>query len=69
MAMVLTITLKSIFFEPNFSTKGDFSMARGNGMYLNKTILNNIGGDVELVFSRTGEGTTIRLIIPAEIIH
>jgi K+-sensing histidine kinase KdpD len=47
-------------FNPNFSTKSDFEGLRGNGMYLNKQIMNNAGGDIKLI-SSTKKGTTIGL--------
>jgi len=54
---------KSIFL-PNFSTKSDDNSIRGNGMYLNKYILNTSGGDVRLV-SSSNKGTTIELSFPS----
>jgi len=54
-------------FEPNTSSKSDkLGHIRGNGMFLNKKILENFGGVVELVESEEGTGTTFRLCIPAE---
>jgi signal transduction histidine kinase len=50
-------------FEPNFSTKNSDSGIRGNGMYLNKHIIKNAGGDIKLI-SSSNKGTTIELKIP-----
>jgi len=51
---------KSIF-NPNFSTKNiDKNGVRGNGLYLNKFILNSGGGDVKLI-ETSKYGTTFEL--------
>jgi sensor histidine kinase regulating citrate/malate metabolism len=52
--------LQDKIFNPNFSTKKDFEGMRGNGMYLNKQIMNNAGGSIKLI-SSSKKGTTIRL--------
>ena len=51
-------------FKPNYSTKIDTGTIRGNGMYLNKYILNASGGDVSIVDSNIN-GTIIGINIPA----
>lgn len=51
-------------FLPNFSTKEENGAVRGNGMYLNKFILESTGGSVQILDS-TSNGTIIELIIPA----
>lgn len=53
-------------FEPNFSTKDEPGSIRGNGLYLNKSILNSCGGDVKLVES-SKYGTTFELKMRAEL--
>ncbi len=53
-------------FEPNFSTKNIDGGIRGNGMFLNKEILKNIGGNVSLIDTSI-KGTTIELEIPVEL--
>jgi len=50
-------------FSANFSTKKSDSGIRGNGMYLNKLIINNAGGEIELI-SSSNKGTTIELRLP-----
>ena len=50
-------------FKPNFSTKSIDSGIRGNGMYLNRYILNSVSGSIRLV-SSSNKGTTIELAIP-----
>lgn len=57
-------TQKKIF-EPNFSTKDEPGNIRGNGLYLNKSILNASGGDVKMVES-SKYGTTFELKMLAE---
>lgn len=52
-------------FKPNFSTKSTKGTVRGNGMYLNKYILNNSGGDVDILDSNEN-GTIIEIYIPGE---
>jgi len=52
-------------FEPNFSTKSQDRSIRGNGMYLNKQILNQAGGDTYVV-SSSSKGTTLELVIPVK---
>jgi len=52
-------------FAANFSTKSSDSGIRGNGMYLNKQILVNAGGDIRLI-SSSNKGTTLELKIPAQ---
>lgn len=47
-------------FKPNSSTKGDENGIRGNGMSINKEILEDNGGTVRLVRS-SSSGTTIEL--------
>jgi len=51
-------------FSANFSTKNSDSGIRGNGMYLNKHIIKNAGGDINLI-SSSPKGTTIELTVPA----
>lgn len=54
-------------FEPNFSTKDIENQGiRGNGLYLNKSILRSAGGDVKLIDS-SKYGSTFELIIPAKL--
>lgn len=50
-------------FKPNFSTKAEETTIRGNGLYINKTIMNGIGGDIELV-ETSNKGTTFIVKIP-----
>lgn len=50
-------------FKPNFSTKSSVETVRGNGMYLNKYILNSAGGDVSIIDSDSN-GTAIKIVIP-----
>lgn len=53
-------------FEPNFSTKViGVNGIRGNGLYLNKSILKSGGGDVKLIDS-TRYGTTFEIKVPAK---
>lgn len=53
-------------FEPNFSTKTSIEGVRGNGLYLNKTILKSGNGDIKLI--ETSEyGTTFQLKVPAKL--
>lgn len=52
-------------FEPNFSTKSNDNSIRGNGMYLNRQIVRQGGGDTTVVETST-VGTTIELIIPVK---
>jgi len=56
---------KKKIFMPNFSTKISNTGVRGNGMYLNKHILNAAGGDIRLI-STSKKGTTIELKVPAK---
>ena len=49
--------------KPNFSTKATKGAVRGNGMYLNKYILNSAGGDVEILDSNEN-GTIVEINIP-----
>lgn len=56
--------IKNIF-KPNFTTKATDFEIRGNGMYLNKHILNMAGGEIRLIES-TKKGTTLELSIPAK---
>jgi len=51
-------------FAPNFSTKNSDTGIRGNGMYLNKHIMENAGGSISLI-SSSKKGTTIELKIPS----
>ena len=53
-------------FKANFSTKENTGLIRGNGMYLNKHILNASGGNVKLI-STSNKGTTIELSIPTKL--
>jgi len=55
---------KRDIFKPNFSTKPDLDNIRGNGMYLNKHILESTGGAISLIES-SNQGTTIELKIPS----
>jgi signal transduction histidine kinase len=50
-------------FKPNFSTKGFDDGIRGNGMYLNRHIIEQSGGTIDLV-NTSHKGTTIELKIP-----
>jgi len=52
-------------FEPNFSTKQVGDIIRGNGMYLNKYIIEQAGGDI-IVKDRDTRGTIVIVKIPAE---
>ena len=52
-------------FKPNFSTKSTKDTVRGNGMYLNKYILNNSGGDVDIIDSNEN-GTIIEIFVQSE---
>lgn len=58
--------LKSIF-EPNISSKGTRENIRGNGMYLNKTILGEVKGNIK-VKETSINGTIISLYFPADCI-
>jgi len=51
-------------FAPNFSTKQSDTGIRGNGMYLNKHIMEHSGGEIKLI-SSSRKGTTIELKVPA----
>ena len=53
-------------FEPNFSTKSNDNSVRGNGMYLNKQIIKQGGGDTSVI-ETSKIGTTIELIIPTKV--
>jgi signal transduction histidine kinase len=58
---------KDKVFEPNYSTKADkLGRVRGNGMFVNKKILENFGCSDELFSTREGFGTTFKICIPAE---
>jgi len=58
---------RSKIFEPNYSTKTDkLGHIRGNGMFVNKKILENFGCSVELFESHEGVGTIFQICIPAE---
>jgi len=57
--------VQSKIFIPNFSTKSTDSGIRGNGMYLNKQILKNAGGNIHLI-SSSNRGTTLELEIPVK---
>ena len=52
-------------FKPNFSTKRGINTTRGNGMYLNKHVLENSGGSVKVV-ETSNIGTTIELSIKSK---
>lgn len=52
-------------FDPNFSTKSNDNSIRGNGMYLNRQIIRQGGGDTK-VLETSSSGTTIELIIPVK---
>ncbi len=52
-------------FDPNFSTKSQDDSIRGNGMYLNRQIIRQGGGDTK-VLETSKSGTTIELTIPAK---
>lgn len=55
--------LKKHIFSPNFSTKAEYdNVIRGNGLYLNKSILNGSQGDVILLDS-TQYGATFQIKI------
>lgn len=57
---------KKKIFAPNFSTKDICGNGlRGNGLYLNKSILKSDGGDVKLIDS-SNYGTTFEIKIPAK---
>lgn len=62
----IPVYMQKNLFKPNFSTKSNESGIRGNGMYLNKYILNTVGGDVSLI-STSYKGTTIEISIPAKL--
>jgi len=47
-------------FEPNFSSKQIGDSIRGNGMYLNKHIVKEFGGDIKILES-SNEGTIIEI--------
>lgn len=51
-------------FKPNFSTKTQPGYVRGNGMYINKYILNSCGGDVNII-DTNNNGTIIEINILA----
>ena len=51
-------------FDPNFSTKSQDNSIRGNGMYLNRQIIRQGGGDTKVI-ETSKAGTTIELVIPA----
>ena len=57
---------RSKIFKANFSTKIGDSGVRGNGMYLNKHIMNTTGGDIKLI-ETSRKGTTIELSFQAKI--
>jgi sensor histidine kinase regulating citrate/malate metabolism len=53
-------------FKPNFSTKSIGSDGvRGNGLYLNKSIISSCGGSTRLVES-SKFGTTFELAVPTK---
>jgi len=54
--------IKKNVFLPNFSTKKEVDEVRGNGMYLNKNILQAGSGDVDII-SSSKKGTTIEIKI------
>jgi len=57
---------KSIF-EPNFSTKQIGDSIRGNGMYLNKHIIREFGGNIKIL-DTSEKGTTIELSFRSQIV-
>jgi K+-sensing histidine kinase KdpD len=54
-------------YKENFSTKSSKNLCRGNGMFINKMILNKFGGD-ENIISSSSEGTSFGIKIPGYII-
>jgi len=56
---------KKHIFDPNFSTKSNDNSIRGNGMYLNKQIIKQGGGDTTVI-ETSKVGTTIELVIPTK---
>lgn len=55
-------TIKNIF-NPNFSTKSHDTGIRGNGLYLNRSIVMDAGGDIKISKSNSN-GTTFNIIVP-----
>jgi len=55
-------------FEPNLSSKAIGSTIRGNGMYLNKHIIRDSGGDIRIL-STSKDGTTIAVTIPVKYVE
>lgn len=53
-------------FKPNFSTKENGNIIRGNGMYLNKFLLNSYGGEVKLIDSNSN-GTIFSLAVLSKL--
>lgn len=51
-------------FNPNFSTKKTKGTVRGNGMFLNKFILETFGGSIKILDTSLN-GTIIEIIVPA----
>jgi two-component system, chemotaxis family, sensor kinase CheA len=58
----------NLIFEPGFSTKEEVSelSGRGVGMDVVRTVVNSIGGTIELQ-SEVGQGSLVRVILPASI--
>jgi two-component system sensor histidine kinase YcbA len=53
-------------FEPGFTTKFDHNGIASNGIGLSyiKNVIENIGGEIQLIDSTQAEGTTFEILIP-----
>ena len=56
----IPVEIRDAIFSPFFSTRGK---GAGLGLAMTRKIMDDIGGDVELV-SNEGKGTTISLLLP-----
>jgi two-component system sensor histidine kinase YcbA len=57
---------KPFIFEPGFTTKYDLNGIASNGIGLSyiKNVIENIGGEIQLIDSTQAEGTTFEILIP-----
>jgi signal transduction histidine kinase len=58
------IQFRSILFEKGFTTKG----GAGMGLYLTKSIMDHLGGTIELIDLADRDGCAFRLLVPIQYI-
>ncbi|MHA2302373.1 MAG: ATP-binding protein, partial [Candidatus Thorarchaeota archaeon] len=56
------IQFRSVLFEKGFTTKG----GAGMGLYLTKSIMDHLGGTIELIDLADRDGCAFRLIVPIQ---